>query len=326
MTELPEIDGIAWRPVTPADIPGLATHMERVHRAERLSFLPGASFFEWLLGQPGIDPEADLRVAVHDGEIVADAGTWLHHGDRGARCIVWGEASPGFGHLKPALFAWARHRAIERLGSCDPELPRVIRTSAEMHRTEHIAVVEAAGLATRRTFAEMARPLIDLPLAPELPEGITVTAWSTEWEESARLASNEAFADHWGSLPQTPAEFAGLVREAPSFRPDLSFLAIEDGRVVAFCLCEVDEEDNAERDTDDLYLLRVGTLRSHRGRRLATHLMLRAMEAGRNVGLDRAALEVDEMSHTNATVVYERLGFEIYDRSLNLVEELGPRS
>ena len=46
------------------------------------------------------------------------------------------------------------------------------------------------------------------------------------------------------------------------------------------------------------------------------------MEAGRQSGLDRAALEVDEMSHTDATVVYERLGFETYARSINLYTEL----
>ncbi len=39
-------------------------------------------------------------------------------------------------------------------------------------------------------------------------------------------------------------------------------------------------------------------------------------------GLDRVALWVDEMSHTNATLVYERLGFKTYGRSLTYVKGL----
>jgi len=120
----------------------------------------------------------------------------------------------------------------------------------------------------------------------------------------------------------SPEEFAGFSNESPTFRPDLSFLAVADGEVVSFCLCEVDEEDNADRDTDDLYIHRVGTVRSHRGLRLASNLIVRSMEAAARAGLDRAALEVDEMSHTGATRVYERLGFEIYARSIDFVEEL----
>ena len=68
---------------------------------------------------------------------------------------------------------------------------------------------------------------------------------------------------------------------------------------------KVDEEDNRDRATDDLFIHRVGTLPSCRRRRLASHLMGLSMRAGRAAGLDRAALDVDETSHTNATVVYD---------------------
>jgi ribosomal protein S18 acetylase RimI-like enzyme len=311
-------DGTAWRPVTIDDAAALAEHTKRVHEVERLSFLPGPGFFEWLIEQPGIEGIVGLR----GGEIVADTGTWLHTTDKGSRCIVWIETSPGSEDLKAPMLAWAKARAHERLDECDATLPRVIRTSVEDHRTGHVAVIEAAGFPIRRVFAEMARPLTDLPQAPPLPEGVEVMPWTNDLLDSARIASNESFADHWGSLPQSPEEFAGFVVESPTFRPDLSFLAVANGRVVSLCICEVDDEDNADRDTDDVYINRVGTLASHRGLKLASHLIVRVLEAAVAAGLDRAALEVDEMSHTNATVVYERLGFETYARSINFVEEL----
>ena len=84
-----------------------------------------------------------------------------------------------------------------------------------------------------------------------------------------------------------------------------------------------DDADNADRETNDVYIHRVGTIRSHRRQGLATHLIIRSMEAAVAAGgLDRAALQVDEMSHTRATLVYERLGFETYARSLTFVKAL----
>ena len=112
MSPLPDLPGITWRGATRNDVSGLAAHSLLVHEAERFSFLPGVSHFEWLLEQPGMVLADDFQVAEHEGTVVADTGAWLHSGDKGARCIVWGEASPGFEYLKPHLFAWARHRSL----------------------------------------------------------------------------------------------------------------------------------------------------------------------------------------------------------------------
>lgn len=317
------IDGITWRRPTVADAVGLAAYTRLVHEAERLSFLPGEDFFSWLLVQPGIDLDTDVVVAIGDGHIVGDGGTWLHQGPSGARCIVWAEAVPEFAHLKPVLMAWVVEHATQRLEGTDPALPRVIRTSVEEHRTAQRGMIEAAGLTDARIFAEMSRPLTDLPEAPPLPDGIVVVPWSDDLAESVRIASNESFADHWGSLPMNREEFAAMLSDSPTFRPDLSFLAVAGNEVVALCLCEVDEEDNEDRDTNDVFVHRVGTMRAHRGLGLASHLIVRSLEAAAITGtLDRASLEVDEMSHTNATAVYERLGFETYARSVTLYREM----
>lgn len=320
----PDRPGLRWRRASREDAAALAAHTRLVHEAETLEFLPGETFFSWLLEQPGFDPsQDDFLVAEERGRVVADTGAWLHSGDRGARCIVWTETSPGFEHLRPAMLEWAEARARERLADCDPSLPRVLRISVEEHRSTYRQAIEEAGFTEPRAFVEMARPLEHLPDPPPLPAGITVQLWDDRWEESVRSASNEAFADHWGSLPQSPEEFAGFVRLSPGFRPDLSFLAIEDDEVVSFCLCEVDDEDNEDRDTNDLYLQRIGTRRAHRGRRLASHLIVRSMHAAASTGvLDRAALEVDAVSHTGATRVYERLGFVETSRALTFVKTL----
>lgn len=320
----PILPGIEWRPPVADDAQALADHTRLIHEAERLQYLPGPDFFGWLLEQPGIDSEHDMLVGLLGGRIVADTGTWLHSGENGARCIIWAEASPDHGDLKPFLLEWSEVRARQRLSGMPDDLPRVLRISVEEHRTAQRQAIEAAGFDSPRSFADMARPLTDLPPAPGTPNGIEVVGWSADLEEMTRVASNESFADHWGSVPMNAEEFTGLYAASPGFRGDLSFLALDEGKVVSFCLCEVDEEDNADRDTNDLYIGRVGTIPSHRGQHLAGHLIVRAMEAATQAGgLDRAALDVDEMSHTNATAIYERLGFKTYARSLNYVKAIG---
>jgi len=316
-------DGLTWRAPKTTDAAGLAAHTRLIHEAERLGFLPNAEFFAWLLDQPGIDVDHDVRVGVDADRIVADCGTWLHTADTGSRCIIWAETTPGWEHVRPAMVEWATARARQRLQ--DRPGPRVIRASVEEHRTDLRQTYSDAGFDAARSFVDMARPLTDLPDPPPLPHGIEVVGWSTEYAESARLTSNAAFADHWGSLPMSREEWRGFTDESPTFRSDLSFVAVDGEQVISFSLAEVDEDDNAERDTNDLYIHRVGTLPEFRGRGIASHLMVRSMQAAAAPGtLDRAALDVDESSHTNATRVYERLGFEVYDRSITYVVELPP--
>ncbi len=319
----PRASGLIWRPAALDDAAAIADHSRRIHEAERLDFLPSEGFMRWLMSQPGVEPESDMLVAEKEGAVVADAGVWTHGGDRGARCFIWGEASPGHEHLKPFLIGWAEAWARQRLAEFPDELERVIRVAVEEHRRAHRKVLEEAAFEPARTFAEMVRPLTDLPEAPLLPADVEVRPWLPDLDEAVRLAKNESFADHWGSLPMAPKEWSGNYRESPTFRPDLSFVALAGDEVVSFCLCEVDDEDNAHRDTNDVYLQRIGTRRRHREQGLATHLIVRSLEAAQALGgLDRAALEVDEMSHTNATLVYERLGFSTSARSIHYIKTL----
>lgn len=314
----PDAPGLIWRSPTIKDAGMLADHTRRIHEVERLEFLPSAESFEWMLGQPGIDPADDMLIGLVGDTIVADAGTWLHSGATGSRCIIWGEASPEHTDLVGFLLEWARARAQQRLGAQPDQLPKVIRISVEEHRSAQCAAIEAVGFESPRGFVAMARPLSNLPPIPDVPSGVEVVPWSDDREEAVRLASNASFADHWGSLPLDAAEFRGFHSDNPTFRPDLSFVAIAQGSVVSFSLCEVDDEDNKDRDTNDVFINRVGTIRSHRGQGLASHLIIRSLHAAASVGgLDRAALDVDEISHTNATLVYERLGFETYARTFS---------
>ena len=315
----PSVAGLTFRPATLDDAAGLAAHTAKVHRAEQLDFVPGEEFFRWLMGQPNLDPGADMLLGVDtDGAIVADGGAWATLTDEGARVILWFETSPDWAATKPDLLDWAETRAAEQLKGVTTEW--TVRVPVEEHRKPHRAIIEEAGFEVGRSFVEMYRPLDDLPDPPELPSGIEVTPWQPAHTQAARLASNAAFASHWGTLPLTDEQWRALITESETFQADLSYVAIAEGDVVAFCLGEVDREHNENEGVEELWLPRIGTIPSMQRRGIATALIVASLLAGKDAGLERAGLDVDESSTTNATLVYERIGFEAAKRSLQYIK------
>jgi ribosomal protein S18 acetylase RimI-like enzyme len=67
----------------------------------------------------------------------------------------------------------------------------------------------------------------------------------------------------------------------------------------------------------------VGTIPARRRRGLATALMGEVLQAGAGAGFTRAGLTVDQASTTQATALYERLGFVASRRTLAYVKDLG---
>jgi mycothiol synthase len=324
LPSLPEAPGITWRAPTLDDADALARHTVRIHELDHLEHVPGPDFFRWMMSQDGgIDPADDYRIAVDaSGEIVADGGCWAQISDTGARCFLWAEVEQQHHDLQPGLIEWAEARARQRLADRPDGVPAVIRFSVEEHRSRQRAAVKAAGFSTTRSFVIMERDLGDLPDSPRLPDGLRVTPWSPELDDAARICNNEAFADHWGSLPLTAEQWTAILTGTSTFRPEMSFLALDGPRVVAFSLCEVDPEDNATRGVAEMYVNRVATVRGYRRMGLASHLLVRSLEAADKGGLTTAVLEVDENSHTNATEVYRRLDFTVRSRSIHYLKEL----
>lgn len=312
-----------WRPPTNSDAGAVAALHRRVHPVEPLDYVPGPDYIRWILGQGTIEPETDLRVAVDaSGTVLAFGGSWPHLTGVGARCFLWAEVDPEAHDLQDGLIAWVLARGKEQLTDRSDGSRGMIRFPMEAGRTRARSAIEAAGFCDFRSFASMERSVVDPPTAPPLPAGVRVTQWLPEFDASTCDAYNEAFADHWGSLPRTQDMWQDVVTGSSQFRPDLSYLAVADDRVVAFCICEVDEDHNESFGVPEVYIELVGTVRDSRGHGLASHLIVRAIEAAAAAGLEVATLGVDEMSHTNATAVYRRLGFTVRSRTADYYLEV----
>ena len=72
-------------------------------------------------------------------------------------------------------------------------------------------------------------------------------------------------------------------------------------------------------------ILEVGTLGGYRRRGIGTHLIARALEAHRDAGFDRAALDVDGESDIGGLAIYARLGFRVARKRTSFVRLLPQR-
>ena len=134
-------------------------------------------------------------------------------------------------------------------------------------------------------------------------------------DEGVRLAYNASFADHWGSSPSSPERWRNLFADSSSFRADFSRLAVRDGEVVGFVMSDEFDSETRARGHRTGYVDRVGTVRSVRGRGVATTLMVHCLHAMRESGCQYADLTVDAESPTGAGRLYERLGFAVHRRN-----------
>jgi len=153
------------------------------------------------------------------------------------------------------------------------------------------------------------------------PRGTRIVPWAPDLDASAVLASNAAFALHWDSLPMSLDDWRTRHTDDDIFRPDRSFPAVERARVVAVCICSVDHEQTERTGVREPRVNRLGTVPDRQRRGLGIALLLHSMRAGADAGLAQAGLAVDAAGNTNATVLYERVGFSIGRRSLTYIKD-----
>lgn len=298
------------RPATASDLDAIHALQRRVETHDAYPMAsPIEEFREWLT-DPHLDLAADTRVAEVDGAVVAWGRIWHRpSGAREERAYLLGAVDPaerGRG-LGRALLAWQIARGEDLLRRQAPDLPRYLRAQAYAHHAADLALYARHGLRPVRYNDELLRDLADLPAPPSIA-GIAIVPWDPARSEAARVAQNEAFADHWGS---TPLDAAAWEHGLASFgtRLDLSFLALDGGRVVGVCrngFYPGDEEVTGRRDG---WVVNVSVVPSHRRRGIASALLVASLGAFRAAGFTHSALGVDSENPTGAYGVYERLGY-----------------
>ncbi len=119
-----------------------------------------------------------------------------------------------------------------------------------------------------------------------------VVPWDRARDEELRVVRNTSFADHWGTSPTGPDGWVEWM-EGYGARPDLSFMALAQDRVVGLSFNEHYPEDEAVTGRIDGWLQSIGTLREWRGKGVASALIVRSLERFAAEGFTHACLAVD---------------------------------
>jgi ribosomal protein S18 acetylase RimI-like enzyme len=131
--------------------------------------------------------------------------------------------------------------------------------------------------------------------------------------ETVRVAHNTAFdGHHRGFVPWSEETWEHRVTASSTFRPGLSRVVVTgDGRIVGYLLSHEFARDQEANGRREAHIARIGTLPEHRGRGIATALLLHSLHAYAESGYDEASLGVDTENPSGARRVYERVGFTV---------------
>ncbi|PPL20010.1 GNAT family N-acetyltransferase [Microterricola pindariensis] len=320
-----------WRPASLDDLDGIAVLQRAVDEADHPDWFTTREWIAGNLRAAHIDAARDTLVALGaDGTVLA-YGVVAEAPGAGERVQVYllGSVHPlwrehGIGR---ELMAWQHGRALQRLAASDARLPGWITAFREEASRGAISVALRLGLRVTRYFSTMRRGLdVAIPALPA-PSGVRIVPFTAELSAGALEARNDAFRDHWGNQPKAAESWERWIT-GEVFRPDLSWLAVVDEagdggrprtRVVGFSLASVNEDDGNARGLRSVYIDRIGTVRSHRGRGIAPACIAATLRAAQDAGLELAILDVDADSPTQAHTLYERLGFRAGERRLALV-------
>ena len=180
-----------------------------------------------------------------------------------------------------------------------------------------------------RHFYRMQIDLSKPPLAPVVPEGLTIEPIQLETEFSgAILAMEQAFKDHWGHVEQPTEELLEQwkhhIDNNVDFDPSLWYLAKDGDQIAGVCKCV----GKMVQDPEMGYVNQLGVRKGWRRRGLGTAMLLNAFHEFHRRGKARAGLVVDANSLTNATRLYENAGmhvthqYDTYEMAVRAGEDL----
>jgi mycothiol synthase len=270
---------------------------------------------------PATNIETDTLLAfAPDGRLAALG--WiivLPPGETEHVAYLWGEVHPQHRRrgLGTFMLRWMERRAREILDQHPRDRPHNMRSNMLDTLTDRIALYEQEGFTWARSYYRMRRDL-SLPI-PEvrLPPGISLRVYTPDMSQATMQAIDEAFIDHWGHAPLDMEAWELFFVGTPSFRPEMTYLAMtDDGQVAGVCFNEVHEEENLALNDNQGWIRDLAVRRPWRKQGLGTALMCASMQAFRQAGLAYAGLGVDAENLTGALRIYEQLGFTVAKRYL----------
>jgi mycothiol synthase len=180
--------------------------------------------------------------------------------------------------------------------------------------TARMNLLEQHGYTPVRYAFEMVRP--DLENIPDLqlPAGVEIRPVKQEHLRQIWEASNEAFRDHWGYIPDPWVEFKSFI-DSPEFDPTLWRVAWQDDQIAGMVLSFIDKDQNEMYGRRRGYTENICVRRPWRKQGLAKALIASSLLALKERAMSEAGLGVDAENISGALYLYEYMGFRVVKRS-----------
>jgi len=138
------------------------------------------------------------------------------------------------------------------------------------------------------------------------PPLVSYLTWDSQSIHAFFTVYQAAFQERPGFPGWSEEEWVRWISSDPTFRPDLSFLAIAQGQPVGFV---TNAEDEAVPEQNG-YLIQMGVHPQWRGQKLATALVVRSLHAWQQEGKKSVILHVN-VNNPAAIQLYQQLGFTL---------------
>jgi ribosomal protein S18 acetylase RimI-like enzyme len=269
------------------------------------------------------DPYTDMLFAEIDGEVIGYSRTWWAVEGSGQWIgFQLGNVLPQWRRkgLGSTLLRFNEGRLreiagqLKDSGQLPAEPPCLLDNFVSSSETDRINLLERRGYKPVRYAFEMVRP--DLENIPDLalPLGVDVHPVQPEHMRTIWEASNEAFRDHWGYIPDPWEGFEQMMSD-PDFDPSLWRVAWQENEVAGMVLSFINKDENEMCGRKRGYTENICVRRPWRKQGLAKALIALSLTALKESGMTEAGLGVDAENISGALHLYESMGYRVVKRS-----------
>ncbi|MCI0554294.1 MAG: GNAT family N-acetyltransferase [Anaerolineae bacterium] len=228
------------------------------------------------------------------------------------------------------LIHWAEEKARESSHHAPAGVKTVLQTSIYESERDAIALFKDHGYSPVREWVHLVLEMDAQPFIPPLPPNLTLREMDldNDWD-IVGPAMDEAFIDHWGSIP---AEFLESESEenheeesteqptddSYSNAPGYCFIVLDGETVAGGILCNSKLVERTDTGRVGSIFVRL----VYRRRGIAQTLMLTAFDAFWKNGFRRVITDTDANSLTDSTKLYRGLGMKPYRSEFTYEKEI----
>jgi mycothiol synthase len=292
------------RAPTPADAAGIAGVLNAHGASTGRPADETAEGVERWFALEDLDPAHDMFLAVEDRRIVGYADVSAP-GDDPEVVYVDLRVPPGRPRVVERLL-----EEVERRAHVLGEPGAHLRAPASEGDEDYRAALARRGFRVVRSSFTTEIDLAEPGEEPLWPDGLTSRPFQPGEERAVYDAYVEAFADHWGFVPESFGDWCtwnlGANDDTSVWR-----LVEDGGEIAALCVSKPSRGEDPTLGWVSILAVR----RPWRRRGLARALLLESFGLFRSIGRRRAALGVDAESTTGALALYEGVGMRVTSRS-----------